>query len=258
MKNFYESKIFHNFFVIVLLLLIWSVASFSGWAKNATADRLWFAGVSEVCEALKDILLTEWINIVSSFVLITKATSLVVILGVFVGFIVGLFNGFYKILKWPIDFWRSIPPIVVIAIFINLDNTRDEIYWRVWLVVFGTLPIMVMQIADAINSSSKKRMLIFEPLNTSIIFRVKNIIFYEIRTALFSTTRTVISLAVVIIIVTEMLNAPRYGIGKQVHDYQGAYQIPYVYAYAIITGTIGLSLNESLRFFERKLVSWEH
>jgi ABC-type nitrate/sulfonate/bicarbonate transport system permease component len=257
MRKIYNHQIFRNLSVIAFFIVIWAIISNTNWALNATSDRMWFATIGEVYIAFKDILLTKMVNVFSSFILILKATFVVIILGMFFGILIGFFDNVYKSLKWPIDFWRSIPPIIVISIFINLDRTVDEVYWRIWLVIFGTLPIMIMQIADAVNNSSKKRMLIFQSLDTSIMFKIKNVIIYEILPSLFSTTRTIISLAIVIIIVSEMLQSPEFGIGMHVQERQGMSQYEYVYAYAIITGIIGLLLNETLRSLEKKIISWE-
>ena len=251
-----KHPIIRNLRVIVLLLIIWWIFSNTKWAINGSASRMWFADINEVAIALKDIVATKMKNVFASFILIMKATVIVIFLGVLIGIFVGFFENIYKSLKWSIDFWRSVPPILVIGILINLDG-GEELYWRVWLVVFGTLPIMIMQIADSINNSSKKRMLIFQSLDTSFVFKVKNVIIYEILPSLFSTTRTIVSLAIVIIIVSEMLFSPEYGIGKQVQEFQSASEIQYVYAYAIIVGLIGLLFNEVVRFFERKIISWE-
>ena len=257
MRKIYNNQIFRNLAVIAFFIIIWTIISYTNWSQNGTSNRMWFANISEVYVAFKDIILTKMINVFSSFILILKATVIVILLGVFFGILIGFYDNIYKSLKWSIDFWRSIPPIIVIGILINIDTSPNESYWRIWLVVFGTLPIMIMQIADAISNSSKKRMLIFQSLNTSILFKIKNIIIYEILPSLFSTTRTIISLAIVIVIVSEMLFATNFGIGKQVQEFQSASEIQYVYAYAIIVGIIGLMLNETLRFFEKKIISWE-
>jgi len=256
-KKIYNNQIFRNLSVIAIFLILWTIISYTSWSQNGTSNRMWFANIGEVLVAFKDILLTKMINVFSSFILILKATLIVIILGVFLGVLIGYYNNIYKSLKWSVDFWRSIPPIIVIGILISLDTSTNESYWRIWLVVFGTLPIMIMQIADAISNSSKKRMMIFQSLNTSILFKIKNVIIYEILPSLFSTTRTIISLAIVIVIVSEMLFSPEFGIGKNVLEFQTASEIQYVYAYAIIVGIIGLLLNETLRFFEKKIISWE-
>lgn len=257
MRKIYNNQIFRNLSVIAILLIIWTIISYTSWSQDGTSNRMWFSNINEVIIALKDIFSTKMTSIFSTFILILKATFVVIFLGVFLGILIGYFDKIYRSLKWSIDLWRSIPPIIVIGILINLDTSTNENYWRIWLVIFGTLPIMIMQIADAISNSSKRRMLIFQSLNTSIIFKIKHIIIYEILPSMFSTTRTVLSLAIVIVIVSEMLYSPLYGIGKSVVEFQTASEIQYVYAYAIIVGIIGLLLNEILRFFEKKIISWE-
>jgi len=240
---------------IFTMLFIWIVLSFTKWADEGPT-RMWFAKIDEVGTAIVDIFATKIIHILSSFEDIFIASIIVLLLGVIFGLAIGFFENLYRSLKWPIDFWRSIPPIIVISVLLNLDG-RDELFWRIWLVMFGALPIMIMQIADAVNNSSKKRMLIFEALKTKKMFIINNIIIYEILASLFSTTRTILSFAIIIIIVSEMVFSPQHGIGEQILHFQTASEIQYVYAYAIILGLIGLLLNGIIRLFEKKYVYWQ-
>jgi len=254
MKNLFNNDAFYNLLVIVVLLLIWFILPIIEPELNA----IWFAELGETVKAIIDIFSTKLIHIYTSFKQILIATLIVVLLGVFLGILIGFYEVIYRSTSWTIDFWRSIPPIIIIFILINLDKSEGEIYWKIWLVIFGTLPIMMMQISDAIRNSSTSRMLIFEALNIGFIFKIKYIILYEILPSLFSTTRTIISFAVIIVIVGEIVySTSSYGIGVEILHYKSTYEINYVYAYAIIIGMIGFLLNTSIRYIERKIIFWK-
>jgi len=254
MKSILYSDSSKNIIVILILLLCWHLVSLSSWAESAD-NNLWFSNVFEVYTAIKDILSNKSIHILTSFKLILIATSIVILVGVIFGIVIGFFEKIYRSISWSIDFWRSIPPVVVIFIFYNLDD-KNELYWRIWLSIFGTLPIMIMQIADSILNAPKTRMLIFNSLNVGVLFRIKTIIIYEILPSLFSITRTIISFSIIIIIVSEMVISSDYGIGREIIFYKGAYEINYVYAYAIIIGTIGFILNKIIRLLEKIIIHW--
>jgi NitT/TauT family transport system permease protein len=216
---------------------------------------MWFAGIDEVSVAMLDIFQNYLKEITNSFYLILKSSLITIVLGTLLGLIIGFYNKLYESLNWSLDFWRSIPPIMVIGIMLNLDSTDYK--WRIWLVIFGALPLMIMQIADAVNSISKKRLQSFESVSPSTFFKIKNIVFFEILPSFFSTTRTVISFSIIIIIVSEMMFSPQYGIGKAVLNFQTAYQIDFLYAFIILVGLIGVFLNKLLRFVEKRIIKWE-
>ena len=250
MKTLLANRTALNLIVISGLLALWGVVTATYDAKN-----LWFAGIDEVFVSILDIIGQNQIDLYATFILIGKSSLITIILGVFFGFFVGYFGKVYTGSSWLLDFWRSIPPIVVIYILINME-TGSDYKWRIWLVIFGALPIMIMQIADSIRSISKKRFETFEAAKPGALFIIRNIVLFEILPIFFSVTRTVISFSIVIIIVSEMIISPEYGIGESVNSYQTAYQIEYVYAYAILLGLIGVLLNKALRILENKVIHW--
>lgn len=254
MKQLFKS--FKGLLVIVLILLLWLAISQTEWADKSPAN-LWFAKISEVMNAMIEIFMNQVVHITSSLTRVFSAVFIVIVMGTVIGIVIGFFNQLYDSLKLSIDFWRSIPPIIVIPIMYRWDPSGgNEYYWRIGLVLFGCLPIMIMLIADAINNTSKKKLLIFQSINTSVMFKIRHIIIYEILPNIFSGTRTVISFAIIIIIVSEMVLAPEQGVGRQILHYQIAYEIQFVYGYAIIVGIIGIGLNNVVRKIESKLVSW--
>jgi len=256
MKTFLRNPTVQQILVIFCFATLWIVASHFKWFDGG-GNRMWFAEFGEVVKATQDIFSKDkFIHIKSSFYLILKAALIVVFLGFVAGFILGLREHIYKLLKLSIDFWRSIPPIIIIGILINLDS-KEELYWRIWLVIFGAMPIIIIQLADSIGNSSKRRMLIFKSFKNSLFFRVRNVVIYEILPNLFSTVRTVVSFSIVIIIVSEMIYPPQYSIGGQIIHYQTASQIDYVYSYAFIVGLFGLLFNTTLRLLEKKVVYWK-
>jgi len=241
---------YNSLVVGALIIIFWSILSF-----KVEMENLWFAPIDKVLYSIIDIFQNNHKDITSSFYLIAKASFLTIILGGLIGIVIGFYSNIYSMIDWFLDFWRSIPPIVVIFILINLESGTDY-KWRVWLVIFGALPIMIMQIADAVINIPDKRFESLNTLNPSSYFLIKNIVLFEILPSLFSTTRTTISFAIVIVIVSEMIISPSYGIGESITSYQTAYQVSYVYGYAIILGLIGIFLNKILRVLENRIVKW--
>ncbi len=255
-KRLFSSEFFRGSLVVIAMMFFWTMISQTEWAGKAP-NNLWFAKIDEVTSAILEVFSTEEIgHITSTLILILKSTILVIIFGTMIGVVIGFVKPLYGSLKLSIDFWRSIPPIIIIPILVYWDQSPNESYWRIALVLFGCLPIMIMLIADAINSASKDRLLIFKSINTSFWFRVRNVIFYEVLPNIFSGARTVISFAIVIIIVSEMVLAPEQGVGRQIAYYKSSYEPQFVYAYAIIIGLIGMALNKAIRILEKKLIYW--
>lgn len=256
MSKYLTTKLKNQIAVIFSILAIWFFLSQLEWALKSPAN-LWFAEISETFKALWKIIISEYNHIGWSFFRVFLSAFIAIFSGTLIGILIGYFDKLYDSIKLPIDFWRSTPPIIVIPILYRWDPSgSDEYYWRIMLVLFGCLPIMIMMIADAINSSSKKRLIIFQSLNTGFWFKIRNVVLYEILPNIFSGTRTIISFAVIIIIVSEMIYSPTEGIGTQIIRYQIAYEIQFVYGYAFLVGLIGIILNILIRYIENKVITW--
>lgn len=255
MKLFLKHNINTKLLVVVVIMLLWFLVAQTKWVDTAPTN-LWFAKPKEVCKAVWEIISLQFINVCATFARVIVSVLITLISAIIGGLIIGYYSSIYSSLKPTIDFWRSIPPIVVIPILLYWDTSHQKESWRIMLVFFGCFPILTMLIAEAINNASQNRLSIFQALNTGIGFKMRNIIIYEILPTLFTGTRTILSIAIIIIIVSEMVCGTSNGIGVKIVHYQNGYEIQFVYGYAFILGLIGLLLNYSLRAFEKRLVKW--
>jgi NitT/TauT family transport system permease protein len=242
--------------ITAIIILIWIALSKTHWA-NISPTNMWFAKPNEVLLAIKDIFSNEFSEIALTFQRVFLSSFISVLLGILSGICIGYYTSVYNVLKPFIDFWRSIPPILVIPILFYWDTSYDKEYMRLMLVVFGCFPILTMLVADAVADASKERLVVFKSISPSFIFKLRNVIAFEIMSNFYTGIRAIISFAIVIIIVSEMIISPQFGIGKKILHYQSAYEIQYVYAYSIILGFIGLLLNLSILELKKRTIKWK-
>lgn len=237
----------------IAVLSLWGAVSYFG-----LGDPLWLAGPKETIEAINEAIFNQNEHIFSTFLLIIIATIFSAIIGIIFGTGIGMFPFIHHGFRPSVDFWRSIPPILAIPILYRWDPTGDDYFWRIVLTLFGCVPIMIAVISDAIENCNEKRLSAFEHLSPSVLFKFRYVIGYEILPVIFSGLRTIASFAIIIVIVSEMVLSPEHGIGRQIIHYQTAYEIQYVYAYAIIVGFIGLLINKLIRLIESSVIRWQY
>lgn len=255
MKLFFTHIINTKVITVVVLLLLWFLVAQTKWVDTAPTN-MWFAKPGEVFTAVWKIISLQFYNVGATFTRVIVSVLITLVSGIIGGLIIGYYSSIYSSLKPTIDFWRSVPPIVVIPILLYWDTSHHKEIWRLMLVFFGCFPILAMLIAEAISNASKNRLSIFQALNVGIGFKMKNVIIYEILPTLFTGTRTILSFAIIIVIVSEMVFGTDKGIGVKIVHYQNGYEIQFVYGYAIIIGLIGLLLNDSIRAFEKRIIKW--
>jgi len=69
--------------------------------------------------------------------------------------------------------------------------------------------------------------------------------------------RTGISLALIVVIVSEMFLGTKQGLGQVIYNSSLLYETPKMYAAIFYTGAIGYGLNKFFVVFERKVVHWK-
>lgn len=215
----------------------------------------WFASPFSVYYGIKEVIFNEYWNLVYTLLRVIVSIVIVLIPGLLTGLLLGYFKNFYEFCESILDFWRSIPPIVVIPIFFFVNPNGEAS--RVALVVFGCFPIIVLQIADRIEKISTERLDFAEHIGASLFFKIRNILIYEVLPSVFINVRTAVSLSFIIIVVTEIVYSPAFGVGHGINESRYAENGRDVtYAYAIIIGGLGFGFNLITRWIEDTYFNW--
>jgi len=200
-------------------------------------------------ESLKPILTT--------LLLIFESLFYTVILGMVLGLLLGYFKNVYDYSKGVLSFLRSIPPIVLFPLFAYIIfKTTDNA--RIFVACFGSIPIIIVNIADGINKISHEKIEFAKINKAPNWFILRNIYYYELLPNILQGIRLALSFTIIIIVVTEMLHeGDSPGIGSKIVS-SGMMDSDYnlKFAYIILIGIIGYILNEIVFLMEKKLVKW--
>ena len=95
---------------------------------------------------------------------------------------------------------------------------------------------------------------VFNTLTQLKIF--SKVIFRDALPNISSGIRISISLAFVLVVVTEMFLSANNGLGKMIYDVYLQYRIPEMYALILILGFVGFSFNKLYILLESKYLFW--
>ena len=68
--------------------------------------------------------------------------------------------------------------------------------------------------------------------------------------------RTGVSIALIVILMTEMFLGTQMGLGQMIYNAHLMYDIPTMYVGILVTGALGYGLNLVLLFIERRVIHW--
>jgi len=247
------AKVFRPALGFLLVFAFWWILATSAWA-DMPPRTLWLADPVDVIKRIASFSTEEWQSVLATLQRIGIGFCLVLILGVPIGLALGYSARVYRIFAGPVDFWRSIPPIAVLPLFFFVFPKGD--WARISLVVFGCLPILFTQIADAFASIPTERRELLDQGGASLLFKQRWLYLYELLPAVFTGARIVISFSVIIVVASEMAWGAGIGLGDRINNTRFAYDTAGGYAFALVAGTFGFFVNTLIRMLERKIFFW--
>jgi NitT/TauT family transport system permease protein len=176
-------------------------------------------------------------------------------IGIPAGIALGYFSHSYEYVGNIIDFLRSIPPIALYPLLLIAVGIGDES--RIGVAVFGSLVVLLLIISRGLYQQSPLRRQYFAALGANTWEVLRDVVWYEALPYIMVALRTATSLAIIVVVVTEMLVGAHYGLGTRVQNVQITSNIPDLFVTLLIIGCIGVLLNTLLTVLERKLITWK-
>lgn len=200
------------------------------------------------------VTMAVWKDIGASLWRILTGFLLAAVLGIPVGLLMGYYHKVNTAMELVIDFFRSLPALAIFPLLMFFFGIGDAA--KIATAVFACSLIIAVNAIYGVTGSRKTRQIVaflMEANGREIFLKV---ILMDALPQIFVGMRTSLSLAVVVIVVTEMFIGTNWGIGHRIFEAQLTYRVPEMYAAIIIAGLIGYVLNQGFVACERKLVHW--
>jgi ABC-type nitrate/sulfonate/bicarbonate transport system permease component len=238
---------------VAIILLIWLLVGVTG-----VASPLFLPELGQVVTAGLSILQDSSLYPDIWATLSRAATGLIIscIVGIPLGLFFGQHHELFAFFELPIDFLRSIPSSALFFLFILIFGIGNSS--KVAVVVYGCAPIMLVGAVYGARPNREKedrlRMLRIFGATDRQVFRL--CVLPDALPQLAAALRVAVSLALVLVIVTEMFLGSNDGLGHRLYDYYLAYRIADMYFVLIILGLIGYAANRFAVEIERRLTFW--
>lgn len=185
-------------------------------------------------------------------VLVSFLQSLVI--SIPIGVSIGMNKTIYKSVAYIIDFFRSIPATALFPIFMIIFGVGDES--KIASAVIASSLVIIFNLAEGVAMIHPQKIHTMKLFGASWFQILTKMTLYESLPYIFIGIRNGVSLALVVIVVTEMFVGTNSGLGKSIIDYQITYEISKMYATVFLVGFLGYSLNKSIQLIEKRIVHW--
>lgn len=193
-------------------------------------------------------------DIASSMISAGAGFALGFLLGVPIAFLMAWYRPVRFILEPWIQFIRNIPPLAYVPlVVVSAGIGRKPQIIVICLATFLTVCITVFQGVINVDETMIKAARVLGA-NDAVLF-VK-VIFPASTPFIITALRLGISVALTTLIAAESTGAMA-GLGMRIRSLSNTFEMEPMLLYIIIVGAIGILAEKVLKFFERKLTSWQ-
>jgi len=183
-----------------------------------------------------------------------SAFFLATLFGIPLGVGLGSSEKIYRSVEFLIEFFRSTPASALIPLFILFFGISD--FSKVVIARFSAFLLIVFNSAYGVIHAKQSRILAARVMGANRWQIFKDVLLLESLPQTFIGLRSGISIALVIVIVSEMFIGSQQGLGKRIIDAQQILNVRDMYASILITGSLGYLLNMLFLGLEKRLIHW--
>lgn len=233
------------------ILLIWFILS-----QFRIVNPLFLPSPIAVCKNLIISIISGNIipDILFTFYRMFIGFCISAIIGIPLGLIMGYSQKIYDSLEFLVDFFRSIPALVLFPLFLLFLGIGDGA--KIGVVVFACALVILINTMYGVKNANKTRLMAAKTMGTKNFDMFRRIMFWEALPSISTGLRISLSMALLVVVVTEMFLGTEVGLGQRIYNAHLIYRIPDMYASIILIGLLGYFLNKIYILGERRIVHW--
>ena len=245
----------YSILVIVFLLTLWVVSSEFGWVKpfywptiGATFDRLF----KLLTEGFRNVPL--WVHVGYSVYRVLAGVLCGALVGIPLGFAMGLSSVARGLFDPIVEFMRPIPPLALIPLIIlwfGIDETA-----KIFLLFLATLFIMTIAARAGVSSVRVSKVHAAYSLGASKGQILRHLILPNALPEIFTGLRTAMGVCWGTVVAAELVAANK-GIGSMIMIAKNFLQTDTVVIGIVVIGLIGYAIEMLMRWMERRLIPWK-
>lgn len=158
----------------------------------------------------------------------------------------------YRHIKFLLDFIRSIPAATLFPLFILVFGIGDVS--KIAVVFYGSVFIIMMAAiyGGRDHPDRLRRIAAMRSFRASRIAIYRWVIIPDALGNILAGLRIAASVALILVVMTEMFLGGNEGLGKRIYDAYLAYDTPSMYANLVVLGILGYAINTGLERLEQE------
>ncbi len=157
--------------------------------------------------------------------------------------------------EFSLDFLRSIPATALIPFFLIVFGIGEET--KIAIGTFSSALVIALSTLIGLKNTNKTRIELAKILKFNALKKYLYVYIPESSREIFIGFRTGVSLALILVVVSEMFIGSNNGLGKVINDMRYRDSVDKLYVAIIATGLVGYIYNLFITLVENKIIHWK-
>jgi len=178
-----------------------------------------------------------------------------IIIGVALGLLVGSFRTLRQITEPILEFFRAVPPPVIVPLMGLILGITDEM--KIAVIIFGSMWPILLNTIEGVRATDEVQRDTALSYGLSRADRLRYLILPAASPQIMAGIRQSLSIALILMVISEMTYSSS-GLGFAIVQFQRNFAIPQMWSGILVLGLIGLALSLLFQFVERRILAWYH
>jgi ABC-type nitrate/sulfonate/bicarbonate transport system permease component len=234
------------------------IAAFLAWGLlSAGSQNIYFPPLSEIIHRFAANWLFERVgsDVLPSLVSVTVGYGMAAVVGIAAGVLLGLSPTARRATSPLLEFVRNIPPPALIPFALLVFGIGET--EKIFLIVLGCVWPILLGTVDGVAEIDPVTQDTGSVYGIRGIRRLRYLVFPAAAPRIATGMRTSLSLAVILMVVSEMVGSTE-GIGYFIVEAQRSFAMADMWSGILVLGLIGYALNIGFEIAERRILRWHH
>ncbi|GAA1701629.1 ABC transporter permease [Microbacterium sediminicola] len=234
----------------IVLLIVWAI-----WSSLSPAA--FFPGPLAIAQAFID----TWIgpafvqDVLPSLYRLSLGIILSIVIGIAAGTLIGLVRWLRELLEPTLEFFRAVPPPVIIPPILIVFGIGDDA--RILVIVAGSIWPILLNTIEGVRATDSVMTETARSFALTPLQRLRYLVLPAASPRIMAGVRQSLSVALLLMVISEMFNNSA-GLGYRITYFQRNYLIAEMWSGVLLLGLMGVLLAVIFGFVERRVLRWYH
>ncbi|MFJ8745356.1 ABC transporter permease [Embleya sp. NPDC127516] len=227
------------------------------WWMAARSDSFYYPTLDEVLTAFGDTWFSARIvdDVLPSLARLAVGYLGAVLIGVSLGVLLGSHRRSRALLEPVLEFFRAIPPPVLIPVLMLFSGIGDTM--KVAVIIAGSVWPVLLNTIEGVRAIDDVLVDTARCYRITGAARLRRLVLPAASPQIVVGMRQALSISLILMVISEMF-ASSNGVGFAIVQFQRSFAIPEMWSGILLLGLLGFALSLLFRLFESRVLGWYH